>query len=69
MRQDKAYTDGYSVYLTVDIETQKAAVQAVRKNLIEYDLRHGWRGVKETMFKGSWNKLSSEEKEKVKDRL
>ena len=39
-----AYTGGYTVYLTIRNDLQTAARQAVRRALIRYDLRHGWRG-------------------------
>lgn len=41
---DDAYTDGYSVYTTIDSEKQMAAEQAVKKGLHAYDRRHGYRG-------------------------
>lgn len=39
-----AYTDGFSVYTTLSAAKQQAANQAVRKGLIDYDQRHGFRG-------------------------
>lgn len=39
-----AYTDGYSVYTTVNAHYQKAARQAVIDGLSAYDERHGYRG-------------------------
>ena len=41
---DNAYTDGYSVTLTVDSVKQQAATDALRKGLEAYDRRHGFRG-------------------------
>ncbi|MFO8140309.1 MAG: transglycosylase domain-containing protein, partial [Marinobacter sp.] len=41
---EAAYTDGYSVTLTVDSEKQKAATEALRSGLENYDRRHGFRG-------------------------
>lgn len=41
---DKAYTDGFSVYTTVDSRLQAAATSAVRNGLLAYDKRHGYRG-------------------------
>ncbi len=35
---------GLRVYTTLNIETQQAANQALRKGLEEFDKRHGWRG-------------------------
>ena len=39
-----AYTKGYAAHLTLRHDLQLAADQAVRRELIRYDLRHGWRG-------------------------
>lgn len=39
-----AYTQGLRVYTTVVRDEQAAAVSAVRKALLEYEERHGWRG-------------------------
>ena len=41
---DDAYTAGMKVMTTVDSQLQQAAVEAVRKNLMAYDFRHGYRG-------------------------
>ncbi|NOX08872.1 MAG: penicillin-binding protein 1A [Gammaproteobacteria bacterium] len=38
------YTAGYTVYTTIDSQKQKAANMVVRKNLLEYEYRHGYRG-------------------------
>jgi len=40
----EAYTDGFRVHTTVDSRQQPAARDALRKGLLEYDRRHGWRG-------------------------
>lgn len=42
--QDDAYTQGYSVYTTIRAQDQAAAYAAVRKGVIDYDHRHGYRG-------------------------
>lgn len=42
--EEKAYTKGYRVYTTVNSEDQRNAQIAVRNNLINYDMRHGYRG-------------------------
>jgi penicillin-binding protein 1A len=39
-----ALTEGYVVKTTLQSDRQQAAVEAVRKGLIAYDHRHGWRG-------------------------
>jgi len=41
---EAAYTDGYRVYTSVDSHLQATAQQAVVKGLLDYDLRHGYRG-------------------------
>ena len=38
-----AYTDGLSVFTTIQSPLQRAAIQSVQKNLFDYDKRHGWR--------------------------
>jgi len=42
--KDKAYTEGYKVFTTVTAKLQTAAEQALVKNLLNYDQRHGYRG-------------------------
>ena len=39
-----AYLDGYDVFTTLRSDFQKKANQALRKALVEYDMRHGYRG-------------------------
>lgn len=41
---ENAYTDGYKVYTTISRRTQQAAQSALRTNVINYDMRHGYRG-------------------------
>ncbi len=41
---DEAYTDGYTVTLTVDSKKQQTATDALRAGLEAYDRRHGFRG-------------------------
>ncbi|WP_340618139.1 peptidoglycan glycosyltransferase/peptidoglycan DD-transpeptidase MrcA [Xenorhabdus entomophaga] len=50
---ENAYTDGYKVYTTITRKTQLAAVDAVRSNVIDYDIRHGYRGAQEVLWKSS----------------
>jgi penicillin-binding protein 1A len=42
--QDATYTQGYKVYTTIRQVDQLAAYQAVRKGVLDYDRRHGYRG-------------------------
>lgn len=41
---DGAYSDGYTVTLTVNSEKQQAATESLRDGLEAYDRRHGFRG-------------------------
>jgi len=41
---EAAYTAGYNVVTTLHSERQRAANEAVRKTLLAYDRRHGYRG-------------------------
>lgn len=51
--EDIAYNKGLKVYATVLSADQKAAQDALRENLIDYDRRHGWRGAKKLWKSGS----------------
>jgi penicillin-binding protein 1A len=42
--QEEAYTQGYSVYTTIRAQDQAFAYAALRKGVMEYDQRHGYRG-------------------------
>jgi penicillin-binding protein 1A len=42
--QDEAYAQGFNVYTTIRQKDQKAAYEALRKGVLEYDRRHGYRG-------------------------
>lgn len=46
---EEAYTHGYNVYTTLDSSKQAAAVKAVKSGIINYDRRHGYRGVEGTL--------------------
>jgi len=48
---EKAYEDGYRVYTTITRKTQEAAQQAVRDNVMDYDMRHGYRGPTNVLWK------------------
>ena len=49
---DQALIDGYRLFTTIDSRAQEAANQATRQAVLDYDRRHGWRGVegKETLL-------------------
>ena len=42
--QDKIYSSGLKVYTTILKENQEAANKAVAEGVLDYDLRHGYRG-------------------------
>jgi penicillin-binding protein 1A len=42
--QDDAYTQGFKVYTTIRQQDQMAAYKAVRKGVMDYDRRNGYRG-------------------------
>ena len=41
---ERAYTEGFRVYTTVRERLQRAADKSLRSGLLEYDVRHGYRG-------------------------
>ena len=41
---EKVYKQGFNINTPIDLELQKIATQSLRKGLIEYDKRKGWRG-------------------------
>jgi penicillin-binding protein 1A len=48
---EQAYEDGYRVYTTITRKNQQAAQQAVRNNVLDYDMRHGYRGPANVLWK------------------
>lgn len=44
---DLAYTNGYQVTTTINSQWQDAANRSLRRGLLAYDQRHGWRGATE----------------------
>nr|WP_249213518.1 peptidoglycan glycosyltransferase/peptidoglycan DD-transpeptidase MrcA [Tatumella sp. JGM118] len=52
---DNAYTDGFKVYTTITRRLQTAAQAAVQKNVIDYDMRHGYRGPQKVLWKSGDN--------------
>ena len=49
---DDVYTAGYKVYTTLDGKLQRAADSALRQALLEYDARHGYRGLERHVTSG-----------------
>ncbi|MBJ3815008.1 peptidoglycan glycosyltransferase/peptidoglycan DD-transpeptidase MrcA [Shimwellia pseudoproteus] len=48
---EKAYEDGFKVYTTIHRQAQQAAQQALRNNVLDYDMRHGYRGPASQLWK------------------
>ncbi|MBP2837454.1 peptidoglycan glycosyltransferase/peptidoglycan DD-transpeptidase MrcA [Dickeya parazeae] len=48
---EDAYSDGYQVYTTITRKLQLAAEDAVHNNVIAYDMRHGYRGPDQVLWK------------------
>ncbi|MFM2480999.1 penicillin-binding protein 1A [Celerinatantimonas sp. YJH-8] len=63
---DDAYTRGLNIYTTVHSNRQLAAEQALRKNLLDYDMRHGFRGPIQTLWKAGQSPLP---RQKIIDKL
>ncbi len=47
---EDSYTKGFNVYTTVSAKRQQAAQEALFKGLIDYDLRHGYRGADKKLW-------------------
>ena len=47
--KDETYTRGLNVYTTITQKDQEAAYQAVRRGVLDYDRRHGYRGPEGSM--------------------
>ena len=57
-----AYTSGYKVFTSVTMPLQNAAQYALRKTLLEYETRYGYRGgVKQLKIPSNWLKKPAEE--------
>ena len=48
---EQAYEDGYRIYTTVTRKGQQAGQDAVRNNILDYDMRHGYRGPSNVLWK------------------
>ncbi|OWF81915.1 carboxypeptidase/penicillin-binding protein 1A [Yersinia frederiksenii] len=58
---ENAYTDGYQVYTTITRKLQLAAVDSLRANVLAYDMRHGYRGPSNVLWKVGENAWSNEQ--------
>lgn len=59
-RYDDLYSGGYQVYTTLEADLQRAADAALRRGLLSYDRRHGYRGPEETLSIDEDNPLTEE---------
>lgn len=48
---EKAYEDGYRITTTITRKDQLAAQTALRNNVMDYDMRHGYRGPSNVLWK------------------
>ncbi|MGL5699245.1 MAG: peptidoglycan glycosyltransferase/peptidoglycan DD-transpeptidase MrcA [Kluyvera sp.] len=48
---EQAYEDGYRIYTTITRKNQQAAQQALRNNVMDYDMRHGYRGPSNVLWR------------------
>ncbi len=59
--EEKAYTSGLNIYMTVDSKLQNAANTAAVNNLLAYDERHGYRGAEKVLWKEDETAWSAEQ--------
>ena len=54
---DKVYKQGYNINTPINLKLQKIATETLRKGLIEYDHRKGWRGpISNINYSTNWYK-------------
>ncbi|MDC3027803.1 PBP1A family penicillin-binding protein [Candidatus Pelagibacter sp.] len=54
---DKVYKQGFNINTPINLEFQKFATNSLRKGLISYDQRKGWRGpLTNKIYNSNWNK-------------
>ena len=54
---DKVYKQGFNINTPINLEFQKFATNSLRKGLISYDQRKGWRGpLINKIYNSNWNK-------------
>ncbi len=60
---DKVYKQGFNINTPINLELQKIATDSLRKGLIEYDKRKGWRGIiANKEYNSNWRRDFSEYK-------
>ena len=58
---ENAYTDGYKVYTTISKTDQVAATEVVQNHIIDYDMRHGYRGPEKVLWENNEPALSEDQ--------
>ena len=53
---DKVHKQGFNIKSSINLELQNLASESLRKGLIEYDKRKGWRGPLDNRKNKDWNK-------------
>ncbi len=53
---DKVYKQGFNIKSSINLELQNLASASLRKGLLEYDKRKGWRGSLDNRKSKDWNK-------------
>ena len=54
---EKVYNQGFNINTPINLELQKIATESLRKGLIEYDKRKGWRGsLTNKVYTNNWYK-------------
>ncbi len=66
--EEKAYTSGLNIYMTVGSKLQNAANAAAVNNLLAYDERHGYRGAEKVLWKEGENAWNTEQIENHLDK-
>ncbi|WP_409074928.1 peptidoglycan glycosyltransferase/peptidoglycan DD-transpeptidase MrcA [Pantoea sp. C3] len=66
---ENAYTEGFKVYTTVTRRLQQAAQESVRNNVMAYDMRHGYRGPTNVLWRVGEPALNQTEIEKTLKKL
>ncbi len=53
---DKVHKQGFNIKSPINLELQNLASESLRKGLLEYDMRKGWRGPLDNRKNKDWNK-------------
>ncbi len=59
--EENIYKLGLKIYTTLDSKAQDNAIHTLRKNLIKYTLRHGYRGPEDQLSLAKYNSVSKQQ--------